>query len=249
MQTTIPPLSPALSRTRERGALRPHFSFAPAIKNGSRQASVRLSSFLAGAASLRRAALPIAFAASLCLHLAAFTLLSGSAHPNTSFSGKMTSAISTRLTVKITAPETSSPPPAIPPSNITSTAPLNREPSSAIPSPANGLLHSPVVVFHEHYFSASELDVIPTIRQDIDLYPEELQQFKQGGKIILSLWIDETGRVEKVGQASSNLPAIFSDVATQRFMQASFLPGIKNDLAVKSRVEAVLVFPSREMGG
>lgn len=100
----------------------------------------------------------------------------------------------------------------------------------------------------EHYFSASELDVIPRIQQNIELYPEELQHFKKGGKVVISLWINETGRVEKAELVSSELPAIFSEVATHRFMQASFLPGKKNNLAVKSKVDAVLVFPSHDLG-
>jgi len=97
------------------------------------------------------------------------------------------------------------------------------------------------------YFSTSELDVIPEIRRDIDLYPSELHNHEHhGGKIVLRLWIDEAGLVAKAEPVSSNLPAIFAEVATRAFMQANFLPGRKNGLAVKSKVEAVLFYPSHD---
>jgi len=152
-----------------------------------------------------------------------------------------------RLTVTIAKPEIHIQPAVTPSKDLTSEAPLNPEPSNVRHPPVNGMLPSPALVLPERYFSVSELDVIPRIQQDIDLYPEELQHIKKGGKVVLSLWINETGRVEKVEWVSSELPAIFSEVATRNFMQARFLPGKKNNLAVKSRVDAVLVFPSHEL--
>lgn len=96
------------------------------------------------------------------------------------------------------------------------------------------------------YFSPPELDVIPKIQRDIDLYPPELNNLDhRGGKISLRLWIDETGHVAKVETVSSDLPAFFAEVAVRAFMQADFLPGRKNGLAVKSKVEAALFYPSR----
>ena len=110
----------------------------------------------------------------------------------------------------------------------------------------DSILPPTLALQHERYFLVSELDVIPKSQRDIDLYPPELRDSKHGGgKIVLSLWIDETGRVTKVEPVSSALPAIFAEVAARTFMQADFLPGRKNGLAVKSKVEAVLSYPSQ----
>ncbi len=84
------------------------------------------------------------------------------------------------------------------------------------------LIPAPALMLQERYFAASELDVIPKVQQNIELYPEELQHIRQGGKVVLSLWMSETGKIEKIELVSSELPVIFAEVATQRFMQASF---------------------------
>lgn len=197
---------------------------------------------------MRKVSLLIAFAVSLSLHLAAFVFLAGSAYSNKIPSGRAAGLSNAVLIVTITKPEMHIQPAVTPSNDLTSEAPRNPEPSNAMRPPGKGILPSPALALQERYFSVSELDVIPRIQQDIELYPEELQHFKKGGKVVLSLWINETGQVEKVELVSSALPAIFSEVATRNFLQASFLPGKKNNLAVKSKVEAVLVFPSHEPG-
>lgn len=99
--------------------------------------------------------------------------------------------------------------------------------------------------FASIYFKTSELDVIPEIQRDIELYPPELHNLGHGdGKVVLRLWIDENGRVVKVEPVNSDLPPIFAEAAARIFMQAEFWPGRKNGSAVKSRVETVLFYPS-----
>ena len=183
-----------------------------------------------------------AIAVSLFLHLIAFALLviffpakdfvagGVSALPRVQFIVSIAdSAKSDRLTA---------PPSAQPPQNANEAAGKNTRKGSA--SASSFALQS------DRYFLVSELDVIPKSQRDIDLYPPELHNFKHdGGKIVLSLWIDETGRVTKVEPVSSALPALFAEVAVRTFMQADFLPGRKNGLAVKSKVEAVLSYPSQ----
>lgn len=101
--------------------------------------------------------------------------------------------------------------------------------------------------FPDIYFPTSVLDVLPVIQRDVDLYPSELHSLKHGGgKAVLRLWIDETGRVAKAEPVSSDLPAIVAEVAARVFSQADFLPGRKNGFAVKSKVEVVLVYPPRD---
>lgn len=93
------------------------------------------------------------------------------------------------------------------------------------------------------YFPISELDVMPEIQRDIELNAEEMgQQLESGGNIQLTLWIDEAGRVVKAeALESTGLPPIFGETAVKAFLQATFRPGIRNGVAVKSRAKLMVV--------
>lgn len=190
---------------------------------------------LLGIAFLGNMRLLIAFALSLSLHLAAFALLIIFIPASGLSAGRSTALPKASFIVAIVNPEKSS--------TLNGQAPRNA--NGATQNARKGgeypLSHT---LQRERYFLASELDVIPISQRDIDLYPPELHNFKHGGgKIVLRLWIDEAGRVAKVEPVSSELPSIFAEVATRVFMQANFLPGKKNDLAVKSKVEVVMYYP------
>lgn len=183
-----------------------------------------------------------AFVASLSLHLIAFALLVVFIPAADFVAGGASALPKAQFIVAIETPEKSglhtASPPAQFPQNANEVARQSTRKGSAPPSS--------FVLQRERYFSVSELDAIPKSQRDIDLYPTELRNFKHGsGKIVLRLWIDETGRVTKVEPVSSGLPDIFAEVAARTFMQADFLPGRKNGLAVKSKVEAVLSYPSQ----
>lgn len=181
----------------------------------------------------------IAFAVSLSLHLAAFALLVVFIPTSNVFTGGFAALPKAQLTVAIANLEKP---------NVLTSSPSTQDTKNAYEvtqnvrgGGAHPLLHT---LQHERYFLTSELDVIPKAQHDINLQPSELQNFKHGGgKIVLGLWIDENGRVAKVEPVSSDLPAIFAEMAARVFMQASFVPGRKNDLAVKSKVEAVMIYP------
>lgn len=195
-----------------------------------------------GAAFPGNIRLLIAFAVSLSLHLIAFVLLAIFFPANDVFTGGVSALPKAQLIVAIANLEK--------PSTFTvpSSARLPKNANEATGKNARkGNASAPSFALqHERYFLVSELDVIPKSQHDIDLYPPELYNFKHGGgKIALRLWIDETGRVAKVEPVSSDLPTIFAEAAARTFMQADFLPGRKNGLAVKSKVEAVLSYPSR----
>lgn len=93
------------------------------------------------------------------------------------------------------------------------------------------------------YFPISELDVMPEIQRDIELNAEEMgQRLESGGNIQLTLWIDEAGRVVKAeALESTGLPPIFGETAVKAFLQATFRPGIRNGVAVKSRAKLMVV--------
>lgn len=188
---------------------------------------------------LRKANMPVALAASVLLHLAAVLLLAHGGH-----SGAYASNEPMVLTVTIVQSEAHSQPAAQ--QAAPAETPPKPEPGNVTRPVSHVALSAPSILPQQHYYAASELDVIPQVQPDFELYPEYLQHFKRGGKLVISLWIDEHGRVEKTEVMKSELPEIFSEVAMRSFMQASFSPGRKNDLAVKSRVEAVLAFPAHD---
>lgn len=193
-----------------------------------------------------RIRLLIAFVVSLSLHLAAVALLIAFIPLNGVSAGRLAGFSNVPLIVNIAKPEKAGRPAASPSKQLASIqAPRNSNAQFTTQSSAqDAIASSQRMALSGLYFSTSELDIIPEIRHDIDLYPPELQNLgHSGGKVILKLWINEVGHVEKVEQTNSDLPAIYSEVATRVFMQASFLPGKKNGFAVKSKVETVLLYP------
>lgn len=189
----------------------------------------------------------IIFAVSLSLHLVAIALLVALVPSNGISSGRLAGLSNAPLMVSIVQPEKQNQPVVSPFKQPASVQVLNNlNTHFAVRNSAQGGMGSSQHIgFPDLYFSPPELDVIPRIQHDIDLYPSELNNLNhRGGKISLRLWIDETGHVAKVETVSSDLPAFFAEVAVRTFMQADFLPGRKNGLAVKSKVEAALFYPS-----
>lgn len=209
------------------------------------ETSARAEGFLQSRRNLIRVS--IAFAASLALHfiviafLAVFIPSSGTSSRQSAGLSGAPFIVSIVNQEKRSQPDTS-------PSRQPAPGQATRDAYSAVQDMSRGGIASarnaglPGV-----YYSTSELDAIPKIKRDVDLYPPELHNFRHGGgKVVLRLWIDETGRVERVEPTSSDLTGIFAEVAARTFMQARFLPGMKNGSAVKSGVEAVLFYPSRD---
>lgn len=183
----------------------------------------------------------------MSLHLAALAILGAFIHSNGNSSGRSAGLSDAPLTVSIAQPKKwgqpevfSSRQPAL------VQAPHKRNTRSATQGSTQDGMNSPQYLgLADIYFKTSELDVIPEIQRDIDLYPPELHNLGHGdGKVVLRLWIDENGSVVRVEPVNFNLPAIFAEAAARAFMQADFRPGRKNGFAVKSRVDTVLFYPS-----
>lgn len=90
------------------------------------------------------------------------------------------------------------------------------------------------------YYSLSELDQRPIITHDIPDNPNELLNYRQGGKIVFRLWIDKTGKVAHVDTISSNLPQVFVDNSRNSFLNVRFLPGKKMGNAVATVMDVVV---------
>lgn len=98
----------------------------------------------------------------------------------------------------------------------------------------------------QHYFSLAELDERPYIIQNIPANPPELQNFPQGGKLILRLWIGKDGRVVNAEPVSSELPPVFVDSARNGFLGARFAPGRKHGQAVASVLNVAIHYAPQQ---
>lgn len=180
----------------------------------------------------------IAGAASLLVHLLAFSLLASTISIDGVLDRGNHRAGDADLIVYLASPTNSAPSVKSP---VESALVDSHIPPSSVADPSH---HSGLTIFSS-YFSIKELDAAPAIVRDIDLSSEEIQsRISDGGKVILRLWIDETGHVVRAEPLSTEMPAIYAETAARAFMEAKFSPGIKNGKAVKSKINVVLVYPA-----
>jgi TonB family protein len=85
------------------------------------------------------------------------------------------------------------------------------------------------------YYRATELDVRPQIKTRVMLaYPAHLQDVS--GKVVIQVFIDESGKVDDVVVSRAEPAGIFEESAVTALRLARFTPGIKDRKAVKSRI-------------
>ena len=91
----------------------------------------------------------------------------------------------------------------------------------------------------DRYFTASELDHRPT-----PLIPVEPRYPGDGstriGRVVLNLFIDQDGRVDKVVVVSGERP--FDESALWAFGQARFSPGVRHGTPVKSQMLIEVIY-------
>jgi outer membrane biosynthesis protein TonB len=92
------------------------------------------------------------------------------------------------------------------------------------------------------YFNVADLDQHPAIINEIPDNPTELLEYPQGGEIVLRLWINETGQVDKVDAVSSTLPPAFIASAQNAFLHAAFIPGRKQGAAVATLMDIAVSY-------
>lgn len=98
----------------------------------------------------------------------------------------------------------------------------------------------PLTVPEPIYYGFNELDQIPTVLENIEGDSPELVNYPQGGTLKIQLLVDEFGRVINAEVVESELPAQFSKVAVQAFLQVKFTPGLKNNVPVRSMAKIVV---------
>ncbi|MBV6476287.1 MAG: energy transducer TonB [Rhodocyclaceae bacterium] len=105
-------------------------------------------------------------------------------------------------------------------------------------TPKTGLIELPGL----NYFQSAELDRKPEPVAEVPLaYPAELPLVKRSS-VVLSLLIDESGRVDKIIVETADAPAELAELASQAFAGTLFRPGFRNNQAVKSRLRVEVTF-------
>jgi TonB family protein len=91
------------------------------------------------------------------------------------------------------------------------------------------------------YLPANELDEKPLIRNQVE--PEfPAGAPLSGGRVVLRLYIGETGQVDEIAVVSAQPGQVFEQAALGAFAAARFTPGRKNGEPVKSALTLELLF-------
>ena len=88
-----------------------------------------------------------------------------------------------------------------------------------------------------HYYRTRELDVVPGIMTQAEpAYPERAARRFLAGKVILRLFIDEYGKVERVVTVRADPPGYFEQPAEDAFRGARFSAGMKGGKPVRTQI-------------
>ncbi|MBD9666161.1 energy transducer TonB [Variovorax sp. VRV01] len=124
-------------------------------------------------------------------------------------------------------------------------APASTEEPSTNTSPAAPAPSAAVEDNSDSFVPRNQLSTPPVAKTAIVLEPPpgEIAAGRVVG--ILSLFIDEQGRVQRVDAEESRLPPAFEQAAREAFMAAEFSPGEVDGRAVKSRQRVEVIFEYR----
>ena len=99
------------------------------------------------------------------------------------------------------------------------------------PEPAPGI----VLIPPSRYYRAAELDARPQIKTRVmPAYPAVADLQDISGKVVINVFINETGKVDDVTVSRAEPAEIFDESAIAALRVAEFTPAIKNRKAVKS---------------
>ncbi len=87
------------------------------------------------------------------------------------------------------------------------------------------------------YYTATELDVRPAPKvQVMPAYAGQAAREGLKGKVVIQLFLDESGDVERLSIVRADPPGVFDEAVKQAFGTAHFTPGMKNGIAVRSQL-------------
>jgi protein TonB len=109
------------------------------------------------------------------------------------------------------------------------------QPAAAAPSESRE--SKPAAPRTERYHLARELDVRPAPREPIEpVYPNDAFLKDIPGRVVVRLFISESGQVEKALIVHAEPPGYFEEAVQQAFRAAHFTPAMKYGRPVKAQV-------------
>jgi TonB family protein len=101
----------------------------------------------------------------------------------------------------------------------------------------------PALPLAPRYFGADELDTRPQILSHVEPQFPVLALAPEG-RVVLRLYVDEQGRVERIATETDDPGGAFAAAAREAFGGARFLPGVRNGVAVKALLRVEVRFGS-----
>lgn len=92
-----------------------------------------------------------------------------------------------------------------------------------------------------YYYGPLEVDERASPTREIDLEPPELRGIPGQGKLILVLWINEAGTVDRVEIETSQVVSAMESILAERFHQTTFAPARLDGNPVKSRMKVEVI--------
>lgn len=97
------------------------------------------------------------------------------------------------------------------------------------------------------YLAANVLSKRPVPHEDVVVtYPESSDE-RGVFKVVLTIFVNERGTVDRITVDDPALPALFTNAAMDAFSRVTFSPGLVADRAVKSRVRIEIIFDNESL--
>lgn len=111
------------------------------------------------------------------------------------------------------------------------------------PAPSRLAAPSTKTAHAARYLAAHELDRRPQILSHVEPHFPALALVPTG-RVVLRIYIDETGAVDAVAAESADRTGAFEAAAREAFAAARFLPGMRDGVRVKALVRVEVLFGS-----
>lgn len=114
-------------------------------------------------------------------------------------------------------------------------------PAAAVAPREAGTLDGPGLPL-PNYFDATEVSTRASALDEIDFDLPELGQIGGSGKTILTLYVNEAGRIDKVDiESTGGVDSALVNGVARQFGKANFQPATIDDVAVKSRMRVEIL--------
>lgn len=177
-----------------------------------------------------KAPLRWAILVSVLVHIGLLSLPATTTRSKSAFSNQRSAA---RILLQLRTP-TQQPLPANSPPMETLSSDITDAPTGPQAQQSNALSFSTPEI--GGYLPSDALDQRPQMIEELPVDPPELRHLRQGGTLVMTLLIDESGLVIRALLERTDLPQAFVDATRQGMSLVRFTPGIKDGRPVKSQL-------------